>query len=116
MRGGEGGGYSAKCSSDPKVANPEVKVQVRDRVRVVDIVTAFAPRGSVFRGKSFYRAPGGKWTQETCTGCPQQWYATGEPGKIQGRDRVGIVEGSVLWVLGQYSGKIRFIEKPGVQD
>ena len=27
-------------------------------------------------------------------GCPQQRYATGEPGKVQGRDRVGIVEGS----------------------
>ena len=25
---------------------------------------------------------------------PQQWYATGEPSKVQGRDRVGIVEGS----------------------
>ena len=25
---------------------------------------------------------------------PQQWYATGKPGKVQGRDRVGIVEGS----------------------
>ena len=26
--------------------------------------------------------------------CPQQRYATGEPVKVQGRDRVGIVEGS----------------------
>ena len=46
-------------------------------------------------GNSFYRAPGGgKWAHETCAGCPQQWYVTGEPGKAQGRDRVGIVEGS----------------------
>ena len=37
---------------------------------------------------------GGKWPQETCAGCPQQRYATGEPGKFQGRHRVGIVEGS----------------------
>ena len=47
---------------------------------------------------------------------PQQRYATGEPGKVQGRNRVGIV---VQWVAsprGQYSGKIRFIEKPGLQD
>ena len=32
--------------------------------------------------------------QETCAGCPQQRYATGQPGKVQGRDRVGIVDGS----------------------
>ena len=24
----------------------------------------------------------------TCTGCPKQQYATGEPGKVQGRDHV----------------------------
>ena len=45
--GGWGGGrrgYSVKRSSDPEVANPEVKVQVRDVVRVVGIVTPFAPR------------------------------------------------------------------------
>ena len=32
--------------------------------------------------------------QETCAGCPQQRYVPGEPGNVQGRDRVGIVEGS----------------------
>ena len=32
--------------------------------------------------------------QETCAGCPQQRYIPGEPGSIQGKDRVGIVEGS----------------------
>ena len=41
--------------------------------------------------KSFYQAPVGKCQQETSAGCPQQRYATGEPGKFQGRDRVGIV-------------------------
>ena len=36
----------AKRSSDPRVAYPEVKVQVRDLlVRVVGIVALFAPRG-----------------------------------------------------------------------
>ena len=45
------------------------------------------------RGNSFYRAPRGKWAQKTCAGGPKQRYATGEPGKAQGRDRVGIVEG-----------------------
>ena len=67
---------------------------------------------------SFCRAPGGKWAQETCAECPQQRYAPGESGKVQGRDREGIVEG-FLWVpgpWGQCSGKIRFIEKPAVQD
>ena len=50
--------------------------------------------GSVFGENSFYRAPGGKWAQETCAGCPQQRHATGEPSKVQDRDRVRIVEGS----------------------
>ena len=47
----------------------------------------------------------------------QQRYALGGPGKVQGRDHVGIVEGACgyrargvnIW------GKIRFIEKFGVQ-
>ena len=38
-------GYSAKRSSDPEVANAEVRVQVRDLVRDVGIVTPFASRG-----------------------------------------------------------------------
>ena len=82
----------AKRSSDPRVVYPEVKVQVWDLVRVVGIVAPLAPRGVSIQENSFYRAPGGKWAQETCAGCPQQRYATGEPGKIQGWDRVGIVE------------------------
>ena len=36
--------HVAKHSSDPRVACPEVKVQVRDLVRVVCIVAPFAPR------------------------------------------------------------------------
>ena len=44
--------HVAKRSSDPRVAYPEVKVQVRDLVRLVCIVAPFAPRtrGSI-RGK-----------------------------------------------------------------
>ena len=38
------GRHVAKLSSDPRVAYPEVKVQVRDLVRVVGIVAPFAPR------------------------------------------------------------------------
>ena len=53
------------------------------------------PRGgSVFGENPFYRAPAGRWAQETCAGGPKQRYITGEPGKVQRRDRVGIVEGS----------------------
>ena len=40
-----GSRHVAKRSSDPWVAYPEVKVQVRDLVRIVGIVATFAPRG-----------------------------------------------------------------------
>ena len=40
----------AKRSSDTRVAYAEVKVQVRDLVRVMGIVAAFAPWGLVFWG------------------------------------------------------------------
>ena len=40
-----GGRHVVKRSSDPRVAHPEVEVQVRDLVRVVGIVAPFAPRG-----------------------------------------------------------------------
>ena len=72
---------------------------------------------SVFGENSFYRTPGGKWAQETSTECLQQRYAMVEPGKVQGRDRMGILGCPVSTVpAGLYSQKIRFIEKPGVQD
>ena len=60
--------------------------------------------GSVLGKHLFYRKTRGtrlggspcgtgcKWAHDTCAGCPQQRYATGEPGKVQGRDRVGIIE------------------------
>ena len=56
--------------------------------------------------------------QETCAMCLQQRYSTGEPGKGQGRDRVGIVEDSCGYRARgvSISGKIRFIETPEVQD
>ena len=72
---------------------------------------------SGIQGKFVLSSPGDKWAKETCAGCPQQRYIPGEPGNVQGGDRVGIVEGS--WVpgpRGQYSGKNRFIEKSWVQD
>ena len=58
----EGGRHVAKRSSDPRDAYPEVNVQVRDLVRVVDIVAPPSPPpplprgGSVFRENSFHRS------------------------------------------------------------
>ena len=46
-----GGRHVAERSSDPRVAYPEVNVQVRDLLRVVGIVAPFAPRGFSIRGK-----------------------------------------------------------------
>ena len=82
-----------KRSSDTRVAYPEIKVQLRDLVRIVGILAPFDQGGVGTREESFYQVPGGKWAQETCVVCPQQRYATGEPGIVQGRDHVGIVEG-----------------------
>ena len=54
-----GGRHVVKRSSDPRVAHPEVKFQVRDLVRVVGIVARFAPRGFSFRGKCISSSPRG---------------------------------------------------------
>ena len=62
----------AKRSSDLWVADPEIKVQVQDLVRVVGIIDPLLHEGSVFGKNSFYRAPRCKWAQETCVGCPKQ--------------------------------------------
>ena len=48
----------AKRNSDHRVAYPEVKVHVRDLVRVVDIVAPFAPRGQ-YSGKIRFIEPQG---------------------------------------------------------
>ena len=75
---------------------------------VVGIVVPFAPRG-LFGENSFYRAPGDKWVQETCVGCPQQRHATEESGKVHGRDRVGIVEGSYVYLARGVSIRGKFV-------
>ena len=54
------------------VLTSDVKVQVRDLLRVVCIVAPLPFERSVFRENSFYRAQGGKWAEEICAGCPQQ--------------------------------------------
>ena len=76
----------SKRTSDTRVAYPEVKCQVRDLVRVVDIVAHFDHRVLVPGKNSFYRVLGDKWAEKTSDVCPQQRYATGEPGKVQGRE------------------------------
>ena len=56
----EGGRHVVKRSSDPLVDHPDVKVQVRDLVRVVGIVAPFAAMGASTRGKFVYSSPRGK--------------------------------------------------------
>ena len=97
----------AKCSSDPQVDYPEVKIHIRDLV-----LPSLPSEGSVFGENSFYRAPGGKLAQETCAGCTYQRYTTGEQGRIQGRDRVDIVEGPVG--TGP-AGKFVLLRNPGTR-
>ena len=56
----EGSRHVVKRSSVPRVAHPDVKVQVRDLVRVVGIVAHFAPMGASTRGKFVLSSPRGK--------------------------------------------------------
>ena len=49
--------HVAKRSSDPRVAYHEVKVQVRDLVRVVGIIASCAQRGVSIRGKLVLSSP-----------------------------------------------------------
>ena len=64
---------------------------------------------------SFNRALAGKWAHETCAGFPKQKLATGEPSKVQGRDRVGIGEGSGAYRIRGVSilGKLVLLTIPG---
>ena len=77
----EGGRHVAKHSSDPRVACPEVNVQVRDLVRVVGIVVPLCPAGVHYSEKirlidrtspkQYTRSlvlP--SWTHETWSGAP----------------------------------------------
>ena len=55
----QGGRHVAKRSFDPRVAYPEVKVQVRDLVRIVGIVAPFVPSGVGTQGKFVLSSPSG---------------------------------------------------------
>ena len=67
----------AKRSSDPRVAYPEVKIQVSDLVPVVDTVVPL-PHGGQYPSRIRCIMPQGI----KGTGDPQQRYATGESGKF----------------------------------
>ena len=79
---------------DPRVSYSGQTSGTGPSASCVYIVAPFAPLGPVTRENWFYRAPGRKWAHEPCGGCPQHRYVTGEPGKLQGRDRMRIVEKS----------------------
>ena len=55
----EEGRHVVNRSFDPRVAHPEVKVQVRNLVRVVGIVVPFVPRGFSVREKFVLSRPRG---------------------------------------------------------
>ena len=107
----ERGRHVAKSSSDPRKAYPAVKLQGWDLVQVVSIVALFAPLGVGTRGNFVFSNP----RREMGTGaaiCHGRARQTSEPGPCGDCRRV-------LWVpgpWGQYSGKIRFTKKHGVQD
>ena len=104
----------AERSSDPKVAYPDVKVQVRDLVRVVGIVVPFAPRGVGSQGKLFLSRPRGLMgTGDLCRVPPAAVRHGRGARQHSGTVPCGDCRRDI-W--GQYSGKIRFIEKSGVQD
>ena len=65
-----GGRQVAKRNSDPRIAYPDAKVQLRDLVRVVGIVASFAPMGWIPGENSFYQAPGGNWHRRRVPGAP----------------------------------------------
>ena len=81
-----------KRTSYPGVAYPEVKILVRDLVRVVGIVAHFDQGESILGKNSFFIESQG--VNVSCAMCPQQRYAKGEPSTVQGRNRVGIIEES----------------------
>ena len=113
----EGGRQVAKHSSEPRQAYPEVKLQVRDLVRVEGIVAPFAPLGAVTRGKFVLSSPRGEMGQGDVCRVPLAAVRHGRARQTSETGPCGDCRRG-LWVpgpRGQYSGKIRFIEKRGVQ-
>ena len=91
----EVGRHVIKRSSDPHGSPPRSLSSGTGPNASCGYCCPLCPAGVQYSGNiRFYRAPKGRWAQETYAGCPQQRYTTGESGKVQGRDRVGIVDGS----------------------
>ena len=96
-----------KCSSDPRQAYLEVKLQGRDLLRVAGIVGPFVP----------LRVGMGMGTADLCR-VPLAADRHGRARQTSGTRPCGDCR-RVLWVLGprdQCSGKTSLIVKPGVQD
>ena len=79
----------AKRSSDPRVVYPEVKVQVRDVVRVVGMVAPFAPQGKI-RFIEQKRVNGHRRPVPEAPAAVRH----GRAKKSSGRDHEWVVEGS----------------------
>ena len=108
----------AKRNSDPRVSYPEVKLQVRDKVRVVGIFAPLATLGSFTWGKFVLSSPWEKMGTGDLCRMPQAAVHHGRARQTSGTGPCGDCR-LVLWVTGprgQNSEKIRFIEKHGVQD
>ena len=90
-RGAGGGaeGYSAKRSSDPRVAYHEVEIHVRDLVRVVSIVAPLPHLGSVFGVIRFIELQGVNGDKRPVSGAP----SSGTPRESQTKFRDGTVWG-----------------------
>ena len=114
-----GGRHVAKRSSDQPGSLPRSQSSgTRDIVWVVGIVAPFAPRGLSIREKFVLSSP--SWQMDTGDLCriPQAAVRHGRARQSSGTGPCGDCT-RVLWVegpWGQDSGKIRFIEKPEVQD
>ena len=114
----EGGRHVAKYSSDPRQASPEVKLQGRDLVRVLGIVAPFKPMGVGTRGKFVLSSPRGEMGPGDAHRVPLAAVRHGRARQTSESGPCGDCR-RVLWEpgpWGQYSGKIRFIKKYGVQD
>ena len=82
--------------NDPLVAFLYVKVQVRELVRVVDIVAPFAQQGvgRYLEQIRFIKPQGVNRHMRSVPGAPSSGTPQDSQEKINGQNRVGIVEGS----------------------
>ena len=96
----------AKRSSEHRVADPEVKVQVRDLVRVVGIVASLSHRGQYLGEICFVEPHGINGHRRPVPGAPSS--GTVRESRAKFRNRPCGDCRRVLWVpdpRGQYSGK-----------